>query len=75
MASTGPTSSLKRAEGDRRMIYAIVEGEVYTLPYESEALASAMYQLGLTETLTYSGGLEGDEPERVEGVFYPGDKL
>lgn len=56
------------------MTYAIVDGDVYALPQESEALSSAMYQLGLFSTLVYAGGLEGDEPERVEGVFYPGDK-
>lgn len=57
------------------MTYAMIEGDVYTLPHESEALASAMQQLGLSETLVFEGGLDGDEPERIVGVFYKGDKL
>lgn len=57
------------------MTYAMIEGDIYTLPHESEALASAMQQLGLSETLVFEGGLDGDEPEAIVGVFYKGDKL
>lgn len=60
------------------MTYAIVDGDVYALPQESEALSSALYQLGLGYTLVYTGGdlgPVGDEPEAIVGVFYPGDKL
>ncbi len=56
------------------MTYAIIEGDIYTLPAESEALSSAMYQLGLSQTLVFEGGLDGDDPERIVGVFYRGDK-
>lgn len=55
------------------MTYAMIEGDVYILPYESEALASAMQQLGLSETLVFEGGLDGDSPEAIVGVFYKGD--
>lgn len=57
------------------MTYAMIEGDVYVLPHESEALSSAMHQLGLSETLIFEGGLDGDESEAIVGVFYKGDKL
>lgn len=55
------------------MTYAMIEGDIYHLPAESEALSSAMYQLGISQTLVFEGGLDGDEPERIVGVFYKGD--
>lgn len=55
------------------MQYAIIEGDIYILPAESEALSSTMYQLGLSQTLVFEGGLDGDEPETIVGVFYKGD--
>lgn len=63
----------KGQEEDKNMQYAIIEGDIYILPAESEALSSTMYQLGLSQTLVFEGGLDGDEPETIVGVFYKGD--
>lgn len=55
------------------MRFAIIEGEVYYLPAEEEALRSAMHQLGLDSTWIYTATElgEGDEllDDQPTGVF------
>lgn len=49
------------------MRFAIIEGEVYYLPAEEEALRSAMHQLGLDSTWVYTATELGEGDELLDG--------
>lgn len=54
--------------------FALVEGEVYYLPEEAEALSSTMYQLGLDSAWVYQATELGEGDELLDSqpseVFY-----